>query len=155
MSRPPDKSIKLVAKNKKAYFNYDVLDKVEAGLVLVGSEVKSLRTGKLQLVDAYAKIESGEAWLIHAHIGDYDHAGAWAHDPTRKRKLLLHREEIEKLESKVREKGFTIVPLEVYFKEGRAKVLLGVCKGKAVHDKRKSIRERDEQRAIERDLSES
>jgi SsrA-binding protein len=155
VSRPPDKSIKLVAKNKKAYFNYEVLDKVEAGLVLVGSEVKSLRTGKLQLVDAYAKIESGEAWLIHAHIGDYDHAGAWAHDPTRKRKLLLHREEIEKLESKVREKGFTLVPLEVYFKEGRAKVLLGVCKGKAVHDKRKTIRERDEQRAIERDLSES
>ena len=154
MSRPPDKSIKLVAKNKKAYFNYEVMEKHEAGLVLRGSEVKSLRAGKLQLVDAYAKIEQGEAWLIHAHIGDYDHAGAWAHDPTRQRKLLLHRQEIEKLESKVREKGFTIIPLEVYFKEGRAKVLLGVCRGKAVHDKRKAIRERDEQREVERDLAE-
>ena len=154
MSRPPDKSIKLIAKNKKAYFNYDVLDKVEAGLVLRGSEVKSLRAGKLQLVDAYAKIEEGEAWLIHAHIGDYDHAGAWAHDPTRKRKLLLHRQEIEKLEARVREKGFTLIPLEVYFKEGRAKVMLGLCKGKAVHDKRKTIRDRDEQRDLERDLSE-
>lgn len=154
MSRPPDKSIKLIAKNKKAYFNYDVLEKVEAGLVLRGSEVKSLRAGKLQLVDAYGKIEEGEAWLIHAHIGDYDHAGAWAHDPTRKRKLLMHRQEIEKLEARVREKGFTLIPLEVYFKEGRAKVLVGLCKGKAVHDKRKTIRERDEQRDLERDLLE-
>ena len=154
MSRPPDKSIKVVAKNKKAYFNYDVLDKVEAGLVLVGSEVKSLRAGKLQLVDAYAKIEEGEAFLIHAHIGDYDHAGAWAHDPTRKRKLLLHKKEIERLAGKAREKGYTIIPLEVYFKEGRAKVLLGLCKGKAVHDKRKTIRERDQQREVDRDLSE-
>jgi SsrA-binding protein len=146
--------LKLVAKNKKAYFNYEVLDKVEAGLVLVGSEVKSLRSGKLQLVDAYAKIEEGEAWLIHAHIGDYDHAGAWAHDPTRKRKLLLKKKEIEKLAEKAREKGYTIIPLEVYFKEGRAKVLLGLCKGKAVHDKRKTIRDRDQQREVDRDLSE-
>jgi SsrA-binding protein len=153
VSRPPDKSIKLVAKNKKAYFNYEVMEKVEAGLVLVGSEVKSLRAGKLQLVDAYGKIEGGEAWLIHAHIGDYDHAGAWAHDPTRKRKLLLHKNEIERLDSRVREKGYTLIPLEVYFKEGRAKVLLGVCKGKAVHDKRKSIKEKDLDREIARTLN--
>lgn len=163
MSRAKDKKraaaqaaagIKRITKNKKAYFNYHVLEEVEAGMVLRGTEVKSLRDGKIQLGDAYVRIEGGEAWLHHAHISEYEHGTAFNHEPTRKRKLLLHRKQIERFESKVKEKGLTIVPLEVYFREGRAKVLLGLCRGKATHDKRATIRERDERRAVERDLAE-
>ncbi len=159
MSRGKDKQkspagTKVVAKNKKAYFNYQIFETLEAGLVLQGTEVKSLRAGLLQLVDAYAKIEGKEAWLIHAHIGEYSHGGVFNHDPVRRRKLLLHKKEIEKLDAKTRERGYTLIPLEVYFHEGRAKVLLGLGKGKAVHDKRASIKTRDEQRDTERDLAE-
>lgn len=145
---------KLVAKNKKAYFNYQVVEDLEVGLVLTGTEVKSLREGKLQLMDAYAMIERGEVWLVHAHIGEYGHGSYYNHVPLRPRKLLLHRKEIEKLGRKVEEKGFTLIPLEVYFREGRAKVKLGLCRGKASHDKRDSIKERDVRRESSRELSE-
>lgn len=160
MSRAKDKKksaaadgIKRVTRNKKAYFNYHVLEELEAGMVLRGTEVKSLRAQKMQLGDAYVRIEGKEAFLHHAHISEYEHGTAFNHEPTRKRKLLLHKKQIERLESKVKEKGLTIVPLEVYFREGRAKVLLGLCRGKATHDKRAAIRERDERRAVERDLA--
>jgi SsrA-binding protein len=142
--------IKLVAKNRKALFDYEVVESVEAGIVLSGTEVKSLREGKLQLTDAYATIDRGEAWLHHAHIGEYKNGGHYNHIPNRSRKLLLHRNQIEKLGRKVAERGYTFVPLEVYFNKGRAKVKLGLCRGKAEYDKRHSIRDRDERRATER-----
>ena len=145
--------VKRIARNKKAFFNYEIVEDIEAGLVLRGTEVKSLRAGKLQLVDAYAKIENGEAWLLHAHISEYENGSIFNHEPQRRRKLLLHKKEISRLAAKVREKGLTVVPLELYFRNGRVKVKLGLCRGKAVHDKRTTIRERDEKRAAERDLA--
>jgi SsrA-binding protein len=146
-------AIKLVAKNKKAYFNYHVLEQVEAGLVLTGSEVKSLREGRLQLLDAYATVERGEVFLVHAHIGEYKNGAYANHAPTRTRKLLLHRREIDRLANKVEERGFTLIPLEVYFKDGRAKVKIGLCKGKAAYDKREAIKERDARRERSREDS--
>jgi SsrA-binding protein len=143
--------VKHVATNRKALFNYHVEEHLEVGIALMGSEVKSLRDGKVQLLDAYAIIERGEVWLLHMHIGEYANAGYAGHSPIRARKLLLHRKEIEKLARKVEEKGYTLIPLELYFKRGRLKVKLGLCKGKQAYDKRASIKERDEQRAARRD----
>lgn len=151
MKKAPD-GTRLVAKNRKALFDYEVLERIEAGVVLTGTEVKSLRDGKLQLVDAYATVEGGEALLHHANIAVYPNGGVFNHEPTRTRKLLLHRREIERLASKAREKGLTLVPLAVYFKGPRAKVELGLCRGKAAHDKRAAIRERDERRMREEEL---
>lgn len=142
--------IKHIATNRKALFNYSVEDSMEAGIALMGSEVKSLRDGKLQLLDAYAVIERHEVWLLHLHIGEYANAGYATHLPMRARKLLLHRKEIDKLERRTEEKGYTLIPLEVYFKQGRAKLKLGVCKGKQNYDKRHSIKDRDERRASAR-----
>ena len=150
--RPP--GIKVVVQNRKARFNYEVLDQFEAGIVLTGTEVKSLRDGKIQLVDAYATVERSEVWLNHAHIAEYTNGTYANHDPIRSRKLLLHRREIDRIEGKVKERGYTLIPLDVYFKEGRVKLTLGLCRGKAVHDKRHSIRERDERRAAARSLEE-
>lgn len=143
----------IVGQNRKARFNYEIVDSIEAGMMLMGSEVKSLRDGKLTLGDAYAVIEDNEAWLHHAHIGEYGQAGYAGHLPLRKRKLLMHRREIDRLSAKVKEKGFTLIPLEIYFKGGRAKVNLGLCRGKAQHDKRHSIRDKDQARAARRDLA--
>lgn len=143
--------IQVVAKNRKAYFNYTVVEHVEAGLVLTGTEVKSLRDGKIQLLDAYATVERGEIWLIHLHISEYVNGSVYNHLPIRPRKLLLHKKEIEKLWEKVKERGYTLIPLEIYFKNGRAKVKLGLCKGKAEYDKRETIRDRDERRRDARD----
>lgn len=140
-----------IARNRKARFDYTVVDEIEAGIVLKGTEVKSLRDGKIQLTDAYAAIEKGEAFLHHVHISEYGNASFFNHEPTRPRKLLLHRREIDKLHSKVREKGLTLIPLDVYFKNGRVKVNLGLCRGKANYDKRAAIRDRDEKRTAERD----
>lgn len=142
--------VKHVATNRKALFNYHVEDSIEAGIALMGSEVKSLRDNKLQLLDAYAIVERGEIWLLHMHIGEYSNAGYAGHLPTRARKLLLHKKEIEKLSRRVDEKGFTLIPLEVYFKRGRAKVKIGLCKGKQNYDKRATIKARDERRAATR-----
>lgn len=149
LASPP--GAKVVAKNRKALFDYEVVEQVEAGLQLKGSEVKSLREGKVVMGDAYAAIEGGEAYLHSLHIPEYVHGAYANHDPIRVRKLLMHRQEIDKLYQRVREKGITLIPIELYFKKGRAKVMIGLMRGKATHDKRQSIRARDEARSAARD----
>lgn len=150
-SPPAAPGTKLIAKNRKALFDYEVVDRVEAGMELTGSEVKSLREGKVVMGDAYAAIDHGQAYLHSLHIPEYVHGAYANHDPIRVRRLLMHRQEIDKLHQRVREKGMTLVPLELYFKKGRAKMLIGLVRGKAKHDKRHSIRERDEARASARE----
>lgn len=134
--------------NRKAKYNYHVLDQIEAGIVLTGTEIKSLRSGKANIKDSYASVKNGEIFLINMHISSYENGNIFNHDETRTRKLLLHKNEILKLNDKVRIEGFTLVPLKVYFKNSRAKVLIGVCKGKKNYDKREDIKKRD----IEREL---
>jgi len=140
----------LVASNRRALHDYEILEKVEAGLVLLGPEVKSLREGRANLSDSYAVLRRGEAFLVNAHVSPYDKAGRDNPDPRRERKLLLNKSEITRLAGKVAERGLTIVPLSLYFKNGRAKVELGLARGKRVHDKRESIRRREEEREMER-----
>lgn len=142
--------VKLIVKNRRAYFEYEVLDEYEAGLALLGTEVKSLREGNIQLGDAYARFERGELYLVNANIAPYKMGGYANHEPTRPRKLLLHKREIARISAKVGEKGLTLVPLEVYFKRGLAKVKLGLCRGKKLHDKREAIAKRDAARAAAR-----
>src|ERR1700757_1602084 len=139
---------KVVATNRKAFHNYSILETYEAGLVLRGTEVKSLRESQVTFKDCYAAIDNGEAWLIGCHISPYHHGSDANHDPERKRKLLLHRREIGRLLGKVAERGLTLVPLRLYFKDGRAKVELGLARGKKLYDKRAAIRERDERREL-------
>jgi SsrA-binding protein len=148
-SGPPTK---LIAQNKKARYDYHVEDTVEAGLVLVGTEVKSCRDGKVSLTDAYASIRDGEAWLLQCHIAPYSHGNTQNHDPLRPRKLLLHRSEIERLDAKVSQEGRTIVPLKLYFKQGLAKAELAVARGKKHYDKRQDIAKRDDTRRMQREL---
>ena len=142
-----------VATNRKASFRFNLLEKLEAGIVLQGSEVKSLRNGAVQLKDAYAEVKDGEVWLQNMHIAPYDPARE-NHDPERPRKLLLHKREIERLVGKTAEKGLTIVPTRIYFSGSRAKVELAVAKGKDLYDKRRAIKERDTKREIDRAMSE-
>jgi SsrA-binding protein len=139
---------KLIATNRKARHDYEVLETYEAGLALRGTEVKSLRQGQVTFKDAYASIANGEAWLVGCHITPYSHGSDANHDPERSRKLLLHRREINRLMGKVAERGLTIVPLRLYFKEGRAKLEIGLARGKKLHDKRQTIRERDARREM-------
>ena len=139
---------KVIATNRKAFHNFSILETYEAGLVLRGTEVKSLREAQVNFKDCYAAIDNGEAWLIGCHITPYHHGSDANHDPERKRKLLLHRREIGRLLGKVAERGLTLVPLRLYFKEGRAKIELGLARGKKLHDKRAAIRERDERREM-------
>ena len=139
---------KVIATNRKAFHNFAILETYEAGLVLRGTEVKSLREALVNFKDCYATIDNGEAWLIGCHITPYHHGSDANHDPERKRKLLLHRREIGRLLGKVAERGLTLVPLRLYFKEGRAKIELGLARGKKLHDKRAAIRERDERREM-------
>jgi SsrA-binding protein len=141
---------KPIAENRKARHDYHLLDRVEAGLVLSGSEVKSLRQGGAQLQRAFADIRDGELWLVGAHIAIYEQAGIANHEPDRDRKLLLHRREIDSLKGKVQERGFTLVPTKLYFKDGRAKVEIALAKGKDVRDRRREISKRDADRQIER-----
>ena len=141
---------KLVAQNRKASHDYAILDTVEAGLVLAGTEVKSLRTGKASLQEAWASVDDGEAWIHQMHIPPYEQGNRWNVDPVRKRKLLLHRAELAKLSKAVAQKGQTLVPLKLYFSKGRAKLLIGVGKGKKAHDKREAIAERDARREMQR-----
>ncbi len=141
---------KAVATNRKARFNYEILDTYEAGMVLRGSEVKSLRAGSVQLKDSYAMIRNGEIWLENAHIAPYSFAESGGHDPERPRKLLLHRREIDRLYGRIREEGLTLVPLQIYFTEGKAKIELGLARGKHTHDKRRAIVERQQKREIAR-----
>lgn len=143
---------KLIVRNRKARFEYEVLEDLEAGMVLRGTEVKSLRDGKVQLLDAYAAVEQGQCFLFNAHIAEYDYGNIFNHEPRRPRKLLLHRREIDRLGEETRERGMTLVPLELYFLNGRAKVRLGLCRGKAKQDKRATIRARDEDRESRREL---
>ncbi len=140
---------KLVAQNKKARHDYEILDTYEAGLVLTGTEVKSLRQGRASLVDAYAVIQDGEAWLLNAHIPEYTE-GTWNnHTPRRQRKLLLHKEEILRLIGKTKESGLALVPLQLYFKDGRAKVEIALARGRKAHDKRQALSERDAKREMQ------
>jgi len=140
----------VVTVNRKAYHDYHIEDRLEAGLVLRGSEIKSIREGKVSISDAYAKPENGELWLYNSHIASYDAASYNTHEPTRPRKLLLHRKEIDVLSGKVIQKGLTLVPLKLYIKHGIAKVELGVARGKKAYDKREAIARRDAEREAER-----
>ena len=153
-NRAVAKGEKLIAENRKARHDYNLVERFEAGLVLTGSEVKSLREGRASLQQAYADVRDGEAWLIGAHIDTYDQAGLENHEPVRDRKLLLKRREIESLYGKVREKGLTLVPTKLYFKNGRAKVEVALGRGKDVRDKRRDIAKRDADRQIERAMKE-
>ncbi|MBN2053747.1 SsrA-binding protein SmpB [bacterium] len=141
-----------VIKNRKAYAEYEILETYEAGIVLQGTEVKSIRDGKLSLKEAYAKVDRDEIWLVNCHVTPYDFGNRFNHDPLRPRKLLMHRQEIRRLIGKVRERGLTLVPLKVYFKRGRVKVELGLCRGRKMHDKRAVIRDRTIKREVEREM---
>ena len=141
---------KLVADNRKARHDYHLLERVEAGLVLSGTEVKSLREGRASLQQAYADVRDGEVWLVGAHISAYERGTTAAHEPERDRKLLLHRRQIEALSGKVRERGFTLVPTRLYFKDGRAKVEIALARGKEQRDKRQDLARREAARQIER-----
>jgi len=142
-----------VATNRQASHRYNLLDRFEAGLVLVGSEVKSLRSGKAQIKDGYVSVRDGEAWLHNVHIPPYEPASRENHEPERPRKLLLHRHELERLQARTRERGLTVVPTRLYFRDGRAKVEVALARGKDVGDRRQSIRERDERREMQRALA--
>lgn len=150
MAEARAESTRPIATNRRALHDYEILEKVEAGLVLLGPEVKSLREGKANLSDSYAVLRGGEAFLLNAHVSPYDKAGRDNPDPRRERKLLLHRSEIVRLAGKVAERGLTLVPLAIYFKNGRAKVEIGLARGKRVYDKRQTIRRREEEREMER-----
>jgi SsrA-binding protein len=143
---------KTICLNRKAYHDYFIDDSIEAGLVLTGTEVKSLRQGKVSLGDAYARAQNGELWLMNAHIAQYQGGNRYNHQPTRDRKLLLHREQIADLIGKATRNGFTLVPLKLYFKNGTAKVELGLAKGKKLYDKRAALARRDAQRQMEQAL---
>lgn len=145
-------SIKIVTTNRKARYDYHILDKWEAGIVLQGTEVKSLREGKTNIKDSYARVEAGEVILYQLHIGPYEKASFYNHPPLRPRKLLLHKKEIRKLQGRVEERGLTLVPLKIYFKNGKAKVELALVRGKKHYDKRADIAKRDSDREIERDI---
>jgi SsrA-binding protein len=138
-----DEQSSTIADNRKALYDYHVLDTWEAGIVLVGTEVKAIREGGVNLRDSYARIDNGEIWLLNLHISPYSHRGSSFHEERRQRKLLLKREEIRKLTGKVTEKGLTLVPLRMYFKNGRVKVAVALARGKQMHDKRETIRRRD------------
>lgn len=143
-------SSKTVASNRKANFDYFILDKFEAGIVLTGSEIKSIRAGQMSIKEAYVRLdEEGEVWLVESHVAPYDPASRMNHEPKRPRKLLLHRKEIAKLGDEIRQKGLTIIPLQVYLKEGRAKIEIAVAKGKKQYDKREAIAKRDTEREIQ------
>jgi SsrA-binding protein len=145
-------SVKIIATNRKAYHNYLVQDKFEAGIVLTGTEIKSIRAGRVNLGQAFVKPEGGEIWLINAHIARYEAGSYMSHEPARTRKLLLHRKEIANLISKISEKGSTLVPLSLYIKGNVAKVEIGLAKGKKMHDKREAIMQRDAEREMDRTI---
>jgi SsrA-binding protein len=145
-------AVKMIAQNRKARFNYSIDDSIECGIVLEGTEVKSVRAGNISFPDAFAEIQNGEVWIKGFHITPYVYSSIFSHDPDRPKKLLLHRDEIKRLIRKVDEKGFTLIPLDVYLKDGRVKIQLGICKGKKLFDKRAEMRERDSKRDIQREF---
>jgi SsrA-binding protein len=142
---------KTIVTNRKARHEYEIIDQVEAGLVLVGSEVKSLRAGRANLGDAYVRVIKGEIWVIGMHISPYKEATVQNHDPLRERKLLLHRSEIKKLTRRIDEKGFTLIPLRLYFRKNKAKLELGIARGKRQYDKKVAIAQKDAKREMERE----
>ena len=150
MASSTDTPDRLIAQNRRASHDYAILETIEAGLVLAGTEVKSLRVGKASLAESWATIEGSEAWVMQMHIPPYEQGNRWNLDPVRKRKLLLHRPEIQKLQKAVAQKGLTLVPLKLYFSNGHAKLLLGIAKGKKTHDKRAAVAERDAKREMDR-----
>lgn len=145
-------AVKMIAKNKKAFHDFEIVERLEAGLVLQGTEVKSIREGKINLKEAYAKIQNGEVWLVQCHISPYSHGNINNHDPLRKRKLLLHGREIRKLIGKVKERGMTLIPLAVYLKNGMVKLEVGLGKGKKTVDKRAAQQEKTQKREIDKML---
>ena len=149
-----EEGIKVITENRKAFHDYFVEEKLETGIILRGTEIKSIRRGKVNLKDSYARVEGGELWLYQMHISPYEEGNRFNHEPLRPRKLLLHKGEINKLIGKVQQQGLTLVPLKLYLKHGLAKVDLGVCKGKKNYDKRQDIAERDAKREIERHMRE-
>ncbi len=145
-------NVKVVATNRKASFEYFLLEHYEAGLALQGSEIKSVRAGQVSIAEAYVKVDEKEAWLVNAHIAPYDPASRYNHDPIRQRRLLLHKKEIRELWDSVRQKGVTVIPTRMYLKEGRAKVEIALAKGKKLHDKRQAIAKRDIERELNRQV---
>ena len=144
--------MKVLSTNKKAFFDYEIIEGLEAGIVLLGTEVKSAKEGKINLKDAFVKIMNGEAYLLNCHISPYSHGNITNHDPTRTRKLLLHKKELNKLIGKSKEKGLTLVPLKMYLKGNKIKVEIALAKGKKIYDKRESIKKKDLSREIKREL---
>jgi SsrA-binding protein len=148
--KPESEGVKVVTRNRKAFHEFEILDRIEAGVVLVGTEVKALRNGYGNLDGAYAKLENGELWLISSEIPEYSMGNRLNHKPKRPRKLLLHRREIDKFAGKASQQGFTLVPLQIYFKDGKAKVELAIARGKQLHDKREAKKKAEAQREIRR-----
>ena len=156
MARPAkdgEDDVKVVSRNKRAFHDYEIMDRIECGIALVGTEVKSLRDGHATIEDAYAKLEDGEVWLIGSDIPEYAMGNRLNHKPRRPRKLLLHRKEIDKFAGKASQRGFTLVPLRLYFKRGRAKVEIAIARGKQQHDKRESLKKADAQREMRRAMT--
>lgn len=143
---------KIITTNRKARHDYELLDTYEAGLVLTGSEIKSIRAGHVNIREGYVQVRDDELWLLNVHITEYEQAGQYGHEPLRPRKLLLHRREIERITSQVQEKGLTIIPTQLYLVNGRAKIEIALARGKRKYDKRAALRERESQRQIERTL---
>jgi SsrA-binding protein len=145
--------MKIVASNKKAYFNYEIVESLEAGVALLGSEVKSIREGRVSLKDSYAEVKNGEVFLLHMNVSPYEQANIFNHDPLREKKLLLHRREIKRLIGKIREKGYTLIPTKVLLNEkGKVKVEISLAKGKRTYEKKRAIKERDLEREVRAEL---
>ena len=151
---PHQQGIKTIAQNRKAFHDYFIEERLECGIALSGTEVKSIRQGKVNLKESWAQVRKGEIWVEGMHVSPYEQGNIFNRDPLRSRKLLLHRTEIRKLDSQVMKQGYTLIPLEIYLCNGRVKVLLGLCKGKQMHDKRDSMAKRDSEREIQRTLKE-
>ena len=152
MAKAPKENVKLIANNKKAFHDYFIEEKYEAGISLAGTEVKSLRQGKCSIKESFIRIENGEMFVYGMHISPYEKGNIFNKDPLRVKKLLLHKSEINKLTGKIKEKGFTIVPLQVYFKDGKAKMEIGLCRGKKLYDKRQDIAKKDMKREAEKEF---
>lgn len=154
MAKKETPGIKVVATNRRARHDYTIEDSIEAGIVLIGSEIKSIRAGRVNLRDSYAAIEEGEVWLHNTHIAPYDPASRFGHEPRRKRKLLLHKRQIARLYSRVQERGYTLIPLRLYLRDNRAKIELALARGKRQYDKRAAIAKREDERRAQRALRE-
>ncbi|MGT2893911.1 SsrA-binding protein SmpB [Streptococcus downei] len=150
MAKKPSQTNNVLAQNKKARHDYSIVDTIEAGMVLTGTEIKSVRASRIQLKDGYAQIKNGQAWLVNVHIAPFEQGNIWNQDPERTRKLLLKKREITRLENELKGTGMTLIPLKVYIKRGFAKILLGLAKGKHDYDKRESIKRRDQERDMKR-----